>query len=247
MTNTLIYSGEPLFTGKWEDSRTSREHPPGKVTLQVSRKQAELIIGSALCAYRRGTPLNRHITINWSQAGIVDSCAARQTGEFLKKVADRIKYWGGEFAATWVRENGIRANRLRSGTHVHILAHIPINHEQRYFSLQRRLLKDLSASGAYRGKTLKTRPVKGRALSDGPTIQSYAKNLCDVVSYQLKSVQPIDMAELGLTKRHRDGGRIVGKRCGTTQNIGKGAQALAGLSPDGMTLPALSQGLIEWI
>lgn len=245
MTNTLIYSGEPLFTDKWEDSRTSRASPPGNVTLQVSRKQAELIIGSALCAYRRGTPLNRHITINWSQAGIVDSCAARHTGAFLKKVADRIKYWGGEFAATWVRENGIRANRMRSGTHVHILAHIPIHHERRYFRLQGRLLKNLNASGAYTAKTVKTRPIKSRTLSDGPTIKSYAKNLCDVVSYQLKSVPPLDVAELGLTKKHRDGGRIVGKRCGTTQNIGRAAQALAGLSPDGMTISVLNQGLIE--
>lgn len=58
-----------------------------------------------------------------------------------------------------------------------------------------------------------------------PDVQ--AENAQNVVRYMLKGVEPEYGRLLGLT-RLEDAGSVVGKRCGTTQNIGPTARRRAG-------------------
>src|SRR3546814_11539624 len=83
-------------------------------------RQARNIIDAVRYAYWIDLPLNRHVTVHWERAGISDDRAAAATSQFLKLASDWIGKRGGKFAWIWVRENG-----PFSGSHVHILMHVP--------------------------------------------------------------------------------------------------------------------------
>lgn len=209
-----------------------------RISYHIARRQAELILGAAYFAYCRGLPFNRWITINWSKAGIIDELAAESTRAFLKAAADSVKYWGGEFAASWVRENGLTHDHEPTGSHVHILAHIPPDLMKRFTNAQRGWLSRIRMSERHNRGTLRGKATGGyRALETGCPLY-YAHNLHQLVSYQLKSALPNTLAALNLAKHHQHGGMILGKRCGTSQNIGRTAWKRAGIMPPRFWLPA---------
>lgn len=67
----------------------------------------------------------------------------------------------------------------------------------------------------YRQGAIRTRKVKG---ADSPDSPLYAENFSTVFSYDLKGAEPSVTMALG--REHRSGGTIIGKRCGTSRNIG---------------------------
>lgn len=218
----------------WEVGQRGGNHLRGdRISYEVSRSQAELILGAAYFAYHRGLPFNRWITINLSKAGIVDELAAQSIRIFLKAAADAVKYWGGDFAATWVRENGFNANGDPTGTHVHILAHIPPRLVGQFKNAQSGWMSRIRISDRHRAGTIKGKPIDGFSsmISGHPLV--YAQSLYQLVSYQLKSASQDTLAALHLGKPHKRGGEILGKRCGTSQNIGRAAW-----KKSGMALPA---------
>lgn len=200
-----------------------------RISYHVTRPQAELILGAAYFAYRRGLPFNRWITINLSKAGIIDDIAAERIRAFLKIAGDRIKYWGGEFAATWVRENGLTRDGLPTGSHVHILAHIPPRFLRQFQNAQRGWLSRLRLSERHQNGTIRGKAVAGFNQLEKSDHHHYVQNLYQLVSYQLKSALPDTLAALHLGKPHQRGGMILGKRCGTSQNIGRAAWKKAGI------------------
>lgn len=222
-----------------EVGRRGGNHLRGnRISYEVSRSQAELILGAAYFAYRRGLPFNRWITINLSKAGIVDEEAAQSIRIFLKTAADAVKYWGGEFAATWVRENGFNLDGDPTGTHVHILAHIPPRLVPQFKNAQRGWMSRIRMSDHHRAGTIKGKPIDGfnSMISGYPLV--YAHSLYKLVSYQLKSAVPDTLAALHLGKPHKRGGMILGKRCGTSQNIGRAAWKKARIAPPAFWLAA---------
>lgn len=208
----------------WEVGQRGGNHLRGdRISYEVTRSQAKLILGAAYFAYRRGLPFNRWITINLSKAGIIDELAAQSIRIFLKAAADAVRYWGGEFAATWVRENGLRADGEPTGTHVHILTHIPPHLVRQFTIAQMGWFSRVRLSDRHRKGTIDGAEIDGfEAMLEGhPYV--YALSLHKLVSYQLKSALSDTLAALHLGKPYQDGGMILGKRCGTSQNIGRAA------------------------
>lgn len=174
--------------------------------------QVELLLAAAEFAERIGLPLNRHIIIHWEEAGIEDSDAARATTAFLKSLHDGIRKTGGDSATIWVRENGDC-----KGSHVHILAHIPAGQLRMVKRLQCRWVSRATGKH-YRREALYGRPVVG-AKQAGPL---YRANLETVIRYIAKGANA-DAASLIAPRKAEPGGTVIGKRCGTSQNIGRAA------------------------
>src|SRR3546814_12352540 len=80
--------------------------------------------------------------------------AAAATSQFLKLASDWIGKRGGKFAWIWARENG-----PFSGSHVHILMHVPAGAE--IGSMFRSWIKRVSTT-PYKRNTVKNTRVAGR-------------------------------------------------------------------------------------
>jgi hypothetical protein len=168
-----------------------------------------LLITAAMTAQTIGRALNRHITVHWAAAGVADNRAAAATTAFLKYLRE---WLGGATAYIWARENGDG-----KGAHLHILAHLPAG---RHMSgaRSRRWLERITGR-PYRLGTIRTRRIAG---SRDPASPVYAVNLRAVLAYVLKDSDTDAAAALGIG--HAAGGRIIGKRCGTSRNIGAKAR-----------------------
>ena len=171
--------------------------------------KAELLIVAARMAPALGLPFTRHITVHWEAAGVSDAQAGAATTAFLKYVRE---WLGGATAYVWTRENG-----EGKGSHLHILAHIPRG-RQLSGAQSRRWITQVTGQ-PYCAGTILTARLTGYGDPAGPL---YAANLQTVVAYVLKGTEPVAAAALGI--RHEPGGTIIGKRCGTSRNIGKAAQ-----------------------
>lgn len=164
-----------------------------------------MLIEGASTACKIGRPLNRHITVHWERSGIADDRAAEATTAFLK-------YWrewlSGETAYLWARENG-----AGKGSHLHILAHIPAGRHWHGARAMRWIAR--LAGKPYRPGAILTRRIKGAVAPGGPL---YKANLARVLDYAVKGAEPGAAAALAIERQ--PGGRIIGKRCGTSRNIG---------------------------
>ena len=167
--------------------------------------QAQKMVLSAQKAQAIGRPLNRHITVHWEAAGITDGEAMAATTAFLKYLREWLR---GKHAYLWVRENGDG-----KGSHVHILAHIP-DSKKLSGALSRRWVERCTGR-TYRAGAIYSRKIAGSSGRDG---KLYVENLKAVLAYVLKGVEPEAARELGI--KHQYGGRVIGKRCGTSRNIG---------------------------
>jgi hypothetical protein len=159
--------------------------------------------------------LNRHVTIHWEAAGVPDSRAAAATGAFLTLARDWLRKRGAPFAWIFVRENGDG-----KGSHVHILLHLPAG--TRLGNMQRRWLRAITGK-SYRARTIKTERIGGTAGAARSAPDVYEANLARAVGYVLKGASREAVRALGLA-RVEPGGRIIGKRCATSQNIGRAAR-----------------------
>jgi hypothetical protein len=162
-------------------------------------------------------PLNRHLTIHWEAAGIPDCQAATATATFLTLARDWLRKRGGRFAWIFVRENGDG-----KGSHVHILLHCPSELARACSAMQRRWLRRVTGK-PYRARIIRTARIGGTLTAAQTAPAVYAKNLAAVVGYLLKGASPEAARALGLM-RVESGGSIIGKRAGTSQNIGRSAR-----------------------
>lgn len=185
-----------------------------RVSHALTAAQVERLIAAAYQAWHMGLPFNRFWTVNLTLLGIDDRDGAKAVGRILKRASGWVKDAGGRFAAIWVREVG-----AVKGSHVHILMHIPAKLLARFKPMPRRWLKGIGSVAKQAKGTSDTRRVAGlnncRKSDDG----QYLANLWAVVSYICKGSSPDIVARYGLTKGFEPGGAVVGKRCGTTQNL----------------------------
>lgn len=173
---------------------------------------------AAVYADTIGLPFNRMTTINWEQGGVSDVVGA--TGRFIKLMRDWLRVNGGRFACMWVQERG-----PVTGAHVHLLMHVPPTLTRKTSHRHRGWLKACGLT--YRKGMMKTSRIGASykaCLASGPSREAYLGNLATVVDYVLKDASPCVRQRLGI-KAKGNCGHVYGKRCGTSQNIGKLAQS----------------------
>lgn len=181
----------------------------------LSHHQARKLILAAQNAEVRGLSFNRHWTVHYERAGILEADGARFVGHLLRLAKAQARRDGGDMAAIWVRENG-----EGKGGHAHIMLHLPPatylrNRTRRWIT---------AAGGAFRARVSKVVSIAGRLESasyggDAFGREHYRANADAVLAYLLKYVD-IDVGEaLGLA-RYGEAGLVIGKRAGFTQNLG---------------------------
>ena len=168
-----------------------------------------------------GVPLNRMLTIHWGAAGVPLDGMAAATGRFTDLLAKAIARHGSRTAWAWVHENG-----PKKGWHLHLLAHVPAALVSRMTGLQRGWLRRITGK-PYRARVIHSKPIGGRLGLEGGNPELQAVNLAIARDYILKGASPLAAAQFGL-ERLEPGGRIIGKRCGTSQNIGAKARKAKG-------------------
>lgn len=167
-----------------------------------------------------GLPLNRMITIHWETAGVPLERMAKATGRFIDLFTKALARNGSKTAWIWVHEGG-----EDKGGHCHLLAHVPAHLVPIISGLQKGWLRKISGNN-YRASVIHSKPIGGRLGLDVSNEELHAINLERVVSYVLKGADAEAASLFGLTKLEA-GGLIVGKRCGTSQNIGAAARQTA--------------------
>ncbi|WP_156874159.1 hypothetical protein [Sphingorhabdus lutea] len=197
----------------------------------MNEYHVETILGAALFSKYLGLELNRSITIHFGKLGIDDCKAGKVLTAWLKSLGDYISKNGKILTCVWVRENGqyVDDKGIVKGSHVHILAHIPNECLQGVKQRQGKWLSKAAGARLTAG-TIFGRKVKGASSHNGLE-GLYEANSGNVIRYIIKGVDSGLAAKMGLVKV-KDGGRVIGKRCGTTQNIGRKAWQRAGWDMD---------------
>jgi hypothetical protein len=156
------------------------------------------------------------LTVHFDAAGISDPVKA--TGQLLKLMGDWLRCNNTGLTAVWVREAG-----SAKGEHVHILLSVPPNKIGSFNRMQRGWFKKIGA--AWRVGVYRTRPIGGshKLAFNQASTDLYQQALTGALHYLLKGADAQARAAYGISKRG-DGGELRGKRCSTTQNIGRTAR-----------------------
>ncbi len=202
----LLNGKKPLFRHGGAGNRTT-------VTSDyLTLRQAQDLMAAAQYAMAIGKPLTRHLTVRLERQGIADTDAVKAIGRLITLLRDHVrKTTDGEIAYIWSREHGAVI-----GGHVHILLHLPAGYIWQGQRLQRWI--EHISGGTYRTGTIKTTRVGGTAKAHEQNPALYLANLATVVGYVVKGICPKAAAALEI-ERIKAQGRVMGKRCGWSQNI----------------------------
>lgn len=197
------------------DGRAGRQKR-GRRSTALRAKDCENLLLAAEHAKAIGRPLNRMLTIHFDAASISDPVKA--TGQLLKLMGDWLRCYNSGITALWVREAG-----PPKGEHVHILIGVPPNKIRAFNRRQRGWLKRIGA--AWKRGVLLSRPIGGshKAAFSEACSCLYEQALSGALGYLLKGADSEARSVYGIRKC-LDGGELWGKRCGTTENIGRAAR-----------------------
>ena len=192
----------------------------GRRSTALRTKDCENLILAAEHAIRIGKPLNRMLTVHFDAAGISDPVKA--TGQLLKLMGDWLRCSNTAITAVWVREAG-----SGKGEHVHILLSVPPLILGSFTRMQRGWFKKIGA--AWKRGVYKSRPIAGshKAAFSEASANLYLQALTGALHYVLKGADAKARAAHGISK-WGDGGELWGKRCSTTENIGRTARLRSG-------------------
>ncbi|WP_138921336.1 hypothetical protein [Novosphingobium pentaromativorans] len=168
-------------------------------------------------AEKIGLPFTRMISIHWEGAGVPLAGMAKATYRFTDLLTKALARHGSRTAWLWTHENGDG-----KGGHCHLLAHVPADLVPVVMALQRGWLRRITGQ-PYRARVIHSKPIGGRLGLDAGNPDLHAVNLEAALAYVLKGASPEAASQFGL-ERLEPGGRIIGKRCGTSQNIGAKAR-----------------------
>ena len=228
----LIRSGVALAgpgaLSSWGGARNRAD----RETRCLSKLQAKNIARAAGHALQMGWPLNRHVTWHLEKSGVAPRGGANAIGRFLKLHRQFLASRGEPFACVWVREDDDGDGM--KGAHVHILMHVPSFTAPAVTGRQRRWLRMVTGQ-PYRTGSLHTSRIGGtvRAAESSPDL--YRVNLAAVLAYVLKGAEPGASAALAASdnpfvaslalSRQGEGGHVIGKRCGWSENVGEAARS----------------------
>lgn len=212
--SSLESEGFTRQSTSWGGARNRRD----RTSWHLTRKQCEELIEATDFAVQLGLGFNRHWIVHHERAGVSGIDAPAFITHLLKLVREYATRKKGQFTAVWIREDG-----EGKGGHVHILMHVPaacqLRGRSRYWI---RL-----AAGTYRKKVSRVRSIGGWLGASVTGCEHYQHNLAEVLGYVLKCASTQTGEALALP-RHGEGGLVIGKRCGFTQNIGPTARHRAG-------------------
>jgi hypothetical protein len=205
----------PRRTGRGgaRNSASRESHALGKThvaNLLAATRHAEKI----------GLPFTRMISIHWEAAGVPAQFMARATGRFTDLMTKMLARHGSCTAWLWTHENGDR-----KGGHCHLLAHVPAALVPLLTKLQKGWLRRITGK-PYRARVIHSKPIGGKLGLENGNPELHAVNLERALSYLLKGADEKTATKFVL--QHEQGGRVIGKRCGTSQNIGPKARKLMG-------------------
>ncbi len=183
----------------------------------LTETQCRELMAATTFAADIGLAFNILLTIHFEAGDINDGQAGAALRSFLKSASGWTAKRGGRLAWAFVREHG-----AGKGSHAHIILHVPPALRRAFTRRQRQWLQ---RAGVHPAKgVILSRRIGGtiRAYQQSP--DSYFPNLGAALGYCLKGADATAAKALALT-RLQPGGRIIGKRCGTSQNIGRAARA----------------------
>lgn len=183
----------------------------------LTAAQIDNLIAAGRHAEKIGLPFTRMISLHWEAAGMPLARMAKATGRFTDLMTKALARHGSGTAWVWVHENGDG-----KGGHCHLLAHVPADLVPVVAGLQRGWLRRITRQ-PYRASVIHSKPIGGRLGLEMGNPDLHAINLEAALAYLLKGANADAAVTLGLT-RLEPGGCIVGKRCGTSQNIGRKAR-----------------------
>ena len=196
-------------------------------SLDLTDGKVNSLLDAARFALATGRTFQRHWIVHYGRAGIAEHQAADFLRKLFEQVGRQARRAGGQLTALWVREHA-----STYGEHVHILLHLPTG-----LSLRNRTRRWIeTAGGTYQPGVSMTKSIGGRLVKktakNGTSAgEHHRANAANVVRYLLKSASAEKGGQLGLP-RHGRVGRIIGKRCGWTQNIGEAARVAHRLLPN---------------
>ncbi len=184
----------------------------------VTIAQVDNLRAGTAYAYVIGRPFTRMITIHWEAAGIALADMAWATGRFIDLMTRALARHGVKIALVWTHEGGVG-----KGGHCHMLVHIPATLARLVARRQRSWLRTITGR-SYRKGVIKGVPIGRRLGLEVTNPALHEVNLARARDYILKGASPEAAAQFDL-ERLEPGGRIIGKRCGVSQNIAATARS----------------------
>ena len=176
-------------------------------------------------AEKIGLPFTRMISIHWQAAEVPLAGMAKATGRYTDLMAKALARHGSGTAWLWTHEN-VPGNGHDKGGHCHLLAYVPADLVSVVTALQRGWLRRITGQ-PYRARVIHSKPIGGRLGLEAGNPDLHAVNLEVALAYVLKGACPEAASQFAL-ERLEPGGRVIGKRCGTSQNIGAKARKTYG-------------------
>ena len=159
-----------------------------------------------------GLPMTRMVSIHWEAAGVPLSGMVKATGRYIDLLSKTLARHGSQTAWLWVLENG-----HGKGGHCHVLVHVPAALVPCVTALQKRWLRRITGN-PYRARVIRSGPIGGRLGLEAGNPDLHVANVKAALAYVLKGASPEAASKFDL-ERLEPGGRIIGKRCATSQNI----------------------------
>lgn len=209
--------GVAANSGTRRSGRGGARNRADRVSHSLSASQVWKLIAAAGHASAIGLPLNRMITIHWQTAGVSLEPMAWATGRFVDLLSKAVARHDSSTAWLWVHENGDG-----KGGHCHLLVHVPPSAVETISKLQKGWLRRITGK-PYKAKVIRSRPIGFRLGLEATNPGLHTVNLDAALSYCLKGAAPAAAERFGLS-RIESGGRIIGKRCAASQNIGSKAR-----------------------
>lgn len=169
-----------------------------------------------------GLPFTRMISIHWQLAGVPLAGMVKATGRFTDLMAKALARHGSATSWLWTHEN-VPGNDYEKGWHCHLLAHVPAALVPIVTALQRGWLRRITGQ-PYRATVIYSKPIGGRLGLEAGNPELHAVNLAVAFAYICKGAPQAILDRFDIEREHRPGGRVIGKRCGTSQNIGAKAR-----------------------
>lgn len=209
--------GGPADSGR-RSGRGGARNRADRESLGLSHGQVANLKAAKEHASRIGLPFTRMVTIHWQSAGVPLEGMAEATGRYTDLLSKTLARHDCENACIWVHEGGVG-----KGGHCHLLAHVPARLAPLISSLQRGWLRRITGR-PYRNGVILSRPIGGRLGLEKSNPALHAANLEAAFAYLCKGASQAILKRFGIDREHQTGGRVIGKRCGTSQNIGAKAR-----------------------
>ena len=173
-------------------------------------------------AEKIGLPFTRMISIHWQAAGVPLEGMSKATGRFTDLMGKALARHGTGTAWLWTHEN-VPGNGHDKGGHCHLLAYVPADIVPVITALQRGWLRRITRQ-PYRARVIQSKPIGGRLGLERGNPDLHTVNLQVAFGYVCKGASQAILDANDIDRLHEPGGRIIGKRCGTSQNIGAKAR-----------------------